>query len=221
MKLLTTIAVGLFSAFGSLNAAQIDLGITLGSVLGAGNTVLSDARVELGTFTGYTDSSGSLNASFFTGKDYTTLRASYISLPLMEPTQPLVTDIAGGIYTSFDLLSTPVNTRVFAWIHSTSTASSSANWAVITGGANAAGANAYAYNPMWLAVAPSASDLNVIEAATIYSQIAASSPGASIIANTSIDPEGANISLVPEPSTGALMMIGAAGLVALRRLRKV
>ena len=176
MKLLTTIAVGLFSAFGSLNAAQIDLGITLGSVLGAGNTVLSDARVELGTFTGYTDSSGSLNASFFTGKDYTTLRASYISLPLMEPTQPLVTDIAGGIYTSFDLLSTPVNTRVFAWIHSTSTASSSANWAVITGGANAAGANAYAYNPMWLAVAPSASDLNVIEAATIYSQIAASSP---------------------------------------------
>jgi hypothetical protein len=28
-------------------------------------------------------------------------------------------------------------------------------------------------------------------------------------------------SLVPEPSTGALMMIGAAGLVALRRLRKV
>ena len=29
------------------------------------------------------------------------------------------------------------------------------------------------------------------------------------------------INLVPEPSTGALMMIGAAGLVALRRLRKV
>jgi hypothetical protein len=29
------------------------------------------------------------------------------------------------------------------------------------------------------------------------------------------------ISTVPEPSTGALMMIGAAGLVALRRLRKV
>ena len=29
------------------------------------------------------------------------------------------------------------------------------------------------------------------------------------------------LSLVPEPSTGALMMIGAAGLVALRRLRKV
>jgi hypothetical protein len=29
------------------------------------------------------------------------------------------------------------------------------------------------------------------------------------------------ITLIPEPSTGALMMIGAAGLVALRRLRKV
>jgi hypothetical protein len=61
----------------------------------------------------------------------------------------------------------------------------------------------------------------VIEAATIYSQIVASSPGASIISNISIDSEGANISLVPEPSTSALMMIGAVGLVALRRLRKV
>jgi len=30
-----------------------------------------------------------------------------------------------------------------------------------------------------------------------------------------------SIALVPEPSTGALMMIGAVGLVALRRLRKV
>jgi len=30
-----------------------------------------------------------------------------------------------------------------------------------------------------------------------------------------------SVNLVPEPSTGALMMIGAAGLVALRRLRKV
>jgi PEP-CTERM motif len=29
------------------------------------------------------------------------------------------------------------------------------------------------------------------------------------------------VSMVPEPSTGALMMIGAVGLVALRRLRKV
>lgn len=32
---------------------------------------------------------------------------------------------------------------------------------------------------------------------------------------------GANVTMVPEPSTGALMMIGAAGLVAMRRLRKV
>ena len=32
---------------------------------------------------------------------------------------------------------------------------------------------------------------------------------------------GASVTMVPEPSTGALMMIGAVGLVALRRLRKV
>lgn len=220
MKLLNLIAVGVFGVLGTLHAAQVDLGITLGSVLGAGNTVLSDARVELGTFSGYSDSSGNLNASYFNGKDYNTLRSSYTSL-LVAGSNPLRTDSSGGIYTSIDLASTTVGTRLFAWIHSTSTASSSANWALITGGANPSGALAEAYNPMWLAVAPSASDLNIIEAATIYTQIAASSPGASIIANTSLDPDGANISLVPEPSTGALMMIGAAGLVALRRLRKV
>jgi hypothetical protein len=32
---------------------------------------------------------------------------------------------------------------------------------------------------------------------------------------------GNSVTMVPEPSTGALMLIGAAGLVALRRLRKV
>ena len=220
MKAIQSIVALSLVVLGTLNAAQVDLGITLGSVLGAGNTVLSDARVELGTFSGYSDSNGSLNASFFTGKDYSTLRASYTSLLVAGP-NPLTTDSNGGIYTSIDLASTSVNTRLFAWIHSTSTALSSANWALITGGANPTGALADAYNPMWLAVAASASDLNVIEAATIYTQIVASSPGASLIANTSLDPDGVNIALVPEPSTGALMMIGAAGLVALRRLRKV
>lgn len=220
MKLLNTIAIASLSVLGTLNAAQVDLGITLGSVLGAGNTVLSDARVELGTFSGYSDTSGDVNSAFFTGKDYSTLRASYTSL-LVAGSNPLTTDSTGGIYTSIDLASTAVNTRLFAWIHSTSTASSSANWVLITGGANPSGALAEAYNPMWLAVAPSASDLNVIEAATIYTQIVASSPGASLIPNTTLDPDGANIALVPEPSTGALMMIGAAGLMALRRLRKV
>ena len=40
------------------------------------------------------------------------------------------------------------------------------------------------------------------------------------VANGSLDATN-TIGVVPEPSTGALMMIGAAGLVALRRLRKV
>ena len=39
-----------------------------------------------------------------------------------------------------------------------------------------------------------------------------------IIAGTDV---GTGVAMVPEPSTGALMMIGAAGLVALRRLWKV
>jgi len=42
--------------------------------------------------------------------------------------------------------------------------------------------------------------------------------GAEITANLATS---ASFNIVPEPSTGALLMIGAAGLVALRRLRKV
>ena len=41
------------------------------------------------------------------------------------------------------------------------------------------------------------------------------------IDNSTSGPTARTVSLVPEPSTGALMMIGAAGLLALRRLRKV
>jgi hypothetical protein len=41
------------------------------------------------------------------------------------------------------------------------------------------------------------------------------------IDNSTTGATARTITLVPEPSTGALMMVGAAGLVALRRLRKV
>jgi len=205
---------------GRLQAAQVDLGIQLGAILGSSG-ILSNARVELGTFTGYADSSGLVATSWFTGKDYSTLRGSYTSLLNIDSPQALVTDSNGLFYGSFDTVSTPVGTRLFAWVHSTSTVSSSANWAVITGGANLSGANASGYNPNWLAVSPSAGDLNVIEACTIYRQIVASSPRASLIPSSTYDPEGANISLIPEPSTGALLMIGSFGLLALRRLRNV
>jgi len=46
----------------------------------------------------------------------------------------------------------------------------------------------------------------------------AAADGADIVANLNA---GSTLTVIPEPSTGALMMIGAAGLVALRRLRKV
>lgn len=211
-------AVILLGITSQLRAAQVDLGITLGYILGSGASVISDARVELGTFAGYSDTTGV--SAYFSGKDWTTLRGSFTSL--LEISSPQALNASSGqYYGSFDTVSTAANTRLFAWIHSTTTPLASANWAVITGGANPTGENNLVFNPMWLAVAPSAGEINIIEAATIYTQVVASSGGASIIASSEFDPEGANISLVPEPSTGALMMIGAAGLVALRRLRKV
>jgi len=145
------------------------------------------------------------------------LRSSFTLLNNLDSSTQ--TDLFGNYYGAYDTASTASGTRLFAWIFSSSSASPSANWAVISGGGS--GTNAGIYNPVWLAVAPAAVEVNIIEAATTYTQIYASTAGASIVLNNTVDPEGANISLVPEPSTGALMMIGAAGLVALRRLRKV
>jgi len=210
VKLMMVVAFGLT---GSLKAAQVDIGITLGSVVDASG-VISNARVELGTFTSYSDATG---LGYFSGKDYATLRSSFTLLNNLDSSTQ--TDSVGNYYGAYDTASTASGTRLFAWIFSSSSASPSANWAVISGGGS--GDNAGIYNPVWLAVAPAAVEVNIIEAATTYTQIYASTAGASIVLNSTIDPEGANISLVPEPSTGALMMIGAAGLVALRRLRKV
>lgn len=217
-SVLTAVVTLVIGLAGQLRAAQVDLGITLGYILGSGASVVSDARVELGTFTGYSDSTGV--SAYFSGKDWTTLRGSFTSL--LEISSPQALNASGGqYYGSFDTVSTAANTRLFAWIHSSTTPLASANWAVITGGANPTGANNSVFNPMWLAVAPSAGEINIIEAATIYTQVVASSGGASMIPSSTFDSEGANISLVPEPSTGALLMIGSVGLVALRRLRKV
>ncbi len=217
-SMLTAYLVLLIGFAGQLRAAQVDLGITLGYVLGSSASVISDARVELGTFAGYSDSTGV--SAYFSGKDWTTLRGSFTSLLEISSPQALNAS-AGQYYGSFDTVSTAANTRLFAWIHSATTPLASANWAVITGGANPTGVSNLVYNPMWLAVAPSAGEINIIEAATIYTQVVASSGGASIISSSTFDPEGANISLVPEPSTSALLMIGSVGLVAMRRLRKV
>ena len=50
------------------NAAQIDLGLTLGNTVNtAGNPVI--ANLTVGTFTGYTDT---LVTAFFRGKNYAT-----------------------------------------------------------------------------------------------------------------------------------------------------
>ena len=212
-QLVKTILFASVGVISSVKAAQVDIGITLGSVVGSSG-ILNDARVELGTFGGYSDSTG---LAYFSGKDYTTLRSSFTLLNNLDSSTQ--TDVSGNYYGAYDTASTASGTRLFAWIFSSASPSSLANWAVISGGGT--GVNSGIYNPVWLAVAPAAVEVNIIEAATTYTQIYSSSSGASIVLNNTIDPEGADISLVAEPSTGALMMIGAAGLVALRRLRKV
>jgi hypothetical protein len=75
---------------------------------------------------------------------------------------------------------------------------------------------------MWLAVAPTAGDINVIEIGTVYSQIYARKvAGNSILASATYDPEGANVVLIPEPTTGTLLSIGVGLLFAHRRRKGI
>lgn len=79
-------------------------------------------------------------------------------------------------------------------------------------------------NPLWTITAASGSDPTAYNFSldgklvdTGTSQIPTSGASTALVGTLS----SSSVTLVPEPSTGALMMIGAVGLVALRRLRKV
>lgn len=208
-------ALGLQASLVSTSqAAQVDLGLTLGN-LTTGSSILSGKAVRLGTFSAYSDASG---LSYFTGKDYNTLFSAFTSFTEISSPQVLVTDGLGQIYQSFDTATTAANTRMFAWLYDSASISSAANWVIVSGGANTSGANDGVFNPVWLAVAPTAGEINVIEIGTVYSQIYASKVVENnILASAVFDPEGANVILIPEPATGTLLSIGVGLLFALRR----
>jgi len=200
--------------FGAVQAAQVDLGFTLGEVKGASG-ILSGTAVRLGTFTGYDDTQ---ITTFFSGKDYTTLSGLFNSFTNVDNPQILGTDSAGQYYGSFDTGSTGAGVRLFAWFYNTSTPSGSAKWAIVSGGGT--GANENTFNPYWLSVASTAVDVNVIEAATIYSKIYASSGmDVKLLSTTVADPEGAYL-LIPEPSSVGLIFVGLASLLFARTRKK-
>ena len=196
-------------------AAFVDYGLTLGTFKNEGSVVADGSGLfELGVFSGYNDT---LGASYFTGKNYSTLRSSWTSFAGSSS----AIDASGGFYVgAVDLVTTAANTRLFAWGFSTPTASESANWTIISG--EIGGSSAYA--PVWLAVAPSDITVNAIELGTLHNVMYANSnAGNALQANTLAPSElSANVSVVPEPSTYALLSLAGlalGGYAARRRLR--
>jgi hypothetical protein len=174
-------------------AAFVDYGLTLGAFQNNGSVVSSGSGLfELGVFSGYDDT---LGASYFTGKDYATLRNSWTAFAGSSSSM----DLNGDFYVSaVDLLSTPVDTRLFAWGFSSTSPDASANWTIVSGTIG----DTSAYGPVWLAVAPSDITVNAIELGTSNNTLYANSgPANSLQANEVAPSElSANVSVVTEPA---------------------
>lgn len=211
-SLLIALLIGFAAIHSHTRAAFVDYGLTMGTFKNNGSVVSAGSGLfELGVFSGYSDT---LGTSYFTGKDYTTLRSSWTAFAGSST----AIDASGGFYVSaVDLLTTPVNTRLFAWGFSSTTASSSANWTIVSGTIG----DTSPYGPVWLSVAPSDITVNAIELGTTYNFLYANgNVGNAFQANTVAPSEqSANISVVPEPSTYALLSLAglALGGYAVRR----
>jgi hypothetical protein len=213
-KILTMLALTMVTLVAQ--AAQVDVGFTTGKVTSSSVT-LPNASFEVGIFTGYTDTAG---LGWFSGKNYDALRASWTSFAETSSPSVIKTDSVGQFYGSYDLGSTALNTRIFAWVQDAATPSSSSTaWAVISGTIGASDI----YSPMWLAPSSTATDVNVIEAGQTVTTLFAG-VNAAIVPSTAFDTTGANLNFelaaIPEPSVASLLAFGTVGLVALRVRRK-
>jgi len=215
MKITSVIFSFCFFVAGAIQAAQVDIGLTTGRVTD-GASFLNGTAVRVGVFTGYTDV---LGVGFFTGKTYSDLNSTFTALVEMNSASE-VTASGGQFNLSYDTASNAAGTRLFAWLFDSAAPLASSNWAIISGGGNPSGPSASTFDPNWLAVAPTAIDVNIVEMGNIYSKIFASSgAGVSLSPSTAFDPEGANIVLIPEPSTFSLILLSGA-FVALRRRKQ-
>jgi hypothetical protein len=193
-------------------SAQLDLQLTLGVLQNNGVNLNNGGLFQIGTFSEYTDGSGT---GYFLGKNYDTLRSSFTSLNILDAA-PTQTDSSAQFFGSFAGAETPANTRLFGWVFSSTSASSSANWAIVSGTIG----GTTLYDQAWLAPAPSALDAAQIELGVTSNLIYASTSGSALVPNTTFDPSGANLNLVPEPSTYALMALGGLVLFFIARRRK-
>ncbi len=176
----------------------VDYGLLEGFFFNEGVQLTEDeGRFELGIFTGYSDAQGT---SFFSGKDYTTLRGSF------TPFASSITALqAGGqMYQPVELVGATEGTRLFAWVFSTTAASESANWTIMSGVIGGSGPT----DASWFVPTPPL--IPFIELGTTGNFLYANSnPGNSLTPNEFL-PIGADISVVPEPATTYLLIAGAA-----------
>lgn len=211
LSLLAVTGLSFALASDSLSQNQVDYGLLEGQFLNNGAVVGDGLGLfELGTFAGYTDGAG---AGYFSGKDYSVLRSSFNAFG----TSLVAVQTAGQTFQTVDLLGTAGGTRLFAWVFSSTTPQSGANWTVVSGVVGGGSS----YDAAWLAVAPGDPTFNYIELGTVNNFMYANSdPGNALAPSTVYSLEGANISVVPEPKVISLIALSAVALASWRSRRR-
>jgi hypothetical protein len=194
------------------SVSTIDYGMTAASIFSPAGTVLVGGGFQLmGTVGSFNPANASLG-DILNSSNMLTVNASFTSIDIANPGQFYKAGILSDWSTGVNV---PSGKQLYVLASASSTFDSASPWALITGS-----------NSSWLAPDPGNPGSTAIELSFLNNSVVAAGfggPGVGAYFGSSgntISAGDANLTLVPEPSTYALMALGGLVLFFIVRRRK-